>query len=360
MMSLSGRTHIFSHLTSKKYKDCLVYGEIVTIKLKYIQLEHVRTKDIGQVRIDPSCPLLHFRVCPDMPHDISVTSYCSTQPEIPREVLKNAVKKVISKSMSSRAAALRFNIPKSTSFDRVVTAKKCSNNNIEESANGGGESKEEFAPSKYASRQVFSRDEEIELEISLKRCSKICYGLTYELCRGLASQNVSKLNTKIPRIREINRKSGINWMQCFMMRHPMLSDRKPENTSIARASVFNRANVGEFFNNYAPVQATCNSSPDRKWNPDETLYPFHIPSSTDGHSRNRIKSYNSGDDDELNELLDDEKILKDDYLLVKFATKKRSLHYVGKVIDIMENGEFEVTFSKKCIKGFVSWGYFIY
>ncbi|KAG5888593.1 hypothetical protein JTB14_004775 [Gonioctena quinquepunctata] len=61
----------------------------------------------------------------------------------------------------------------------------------------------------------------------------------------------------------------------------------------------------------------------------------------------------SADDDELNELLDDEKILRDDYLLVKFATKKRSLHYVGKVIDVMENGEFEVTFLKKCIKGFV-------
>ncbi|KAG5863234.1 hypothetical protein JTB14_021530 [Gonioctena quinquepunctata] len=61
----------------------------------------------------------------------------------------------------------------------------------------------------------------------------------------------------------------------------------------------------------------------------------------------------SADDDELNELLDDEQILRDDYLLVKFATKKRSLHYVGKVIDVMENGEFEVIFSKKCIKGFV-------
>ncbi|KAG5864957.1 hypothetical protein JTB14_018719 [Gonioctena quinquepunctata] len=61
----------------------------------------------------------------------------------------------------------------------------------------------------------------------------------------------------------------------------------------------------------------------------------------------------SADDDELNELLDDEKILRDDYILVKFATKKRSLHYVGKVIDVMKNGEFEVTFKKKCIKGFV-------
>ncbi|KAG5890342.1 hypothetical protein JTB14_002969 [Gonioctena quinquepunctata] len=36
------------------------------------------------------------------------------------------------------------------------------------------------------------------------------------------------------------------------------------------ASAFNRANVEEFFNNYALVQAACNFSPDRIWNTDET------------------------------------------------------------------------------------------
>ncbi|KAG5884662.1 hypothetical protein JTB14_005406 [Gonioctena quinquepunctata] len=152
------------------------------------------------------------------------------QPDIPRRVLKNAVKNVISK-------------------------------------------KEEFASSKYATRQVFSRNEEIELEIYLKKSSKICYGLTYELCRRLAFQYASKLNEKIPRNWGINKKAGkaeIDWMQCFMKRHPRLSNRRPENTSIARASAFNRANVEEFFNNYASVQATCNFSPDRIWNTDET------------------------------------------------------------------------------------------
>ncbi|KAG5870962.1 hypothetical protein JTB14_029294 [Gonioctena quinquepunctata] len=93
------------------------------------------------------------------------------QPEIPRRVLKNAVKNVISKSMSLKAAAIRFNIPKSTLFDRVVRAKKRSNNNIEDSGNEGA---------------------------------------------------------------------------------------------------FNRANVEEFFNTYALVQAACNFSPDRIWNTDET------------------------------------------------------------------------------------------
>ncbi|KAK9695562.1 CENP-B N-terminal DNA-binding domain [Popillia japonica] len=67
-----------------------------------------------------------------------------TQPEIPRDVLNNAVKNVIRKSTSLRAAAMRLNIPKSTLFDRVVRATKRSNNNIEDSGNEGGESEKEL------------------------------------------------------------------------------------------------------------------------------------------------------------------------------------------------------------------------
>jgi hypothetical protein len=62
----------------------------------------------------------------------------------------------------------------------------------------------------------------------------------------------------------------IDWMQSFMKRHPRFSNRKPENTSIARSSAFNRANEEDFFNNYATVQAQYNFAPDRIWNTDET------------------------------------------------------------------------------------------
>lgn len=73
--------------------------------------------------------------------------------------------------MSLRAAAMRFNIPKSTLFDRVVRARKRSNNNMEDSGNEGGESEEELASLKYTKRQVFSQKEEIELGIYLKKSS---------------------------------------------------------------------------------------------------------------------------------------------------------------------------------------------
>jgi hypothetical protein len=64
-------------------------------------------------------------------------------------------------------------------------------------------------------------------------------------------------------------------------------------------------------------------------------------------------NYDADDNDGINTLLDDEKITKDDYLLVKFAAKKRYLHYVGTVVKVLETGEFEVKFLKQCKEGFI-------
>ncbi|KAJ8929481.1 hypothetical protein NQ314_017813 [Rhamnusium bicolor] len=55
-----------------------------------------------------------------------------------------------------------------------------------------------------------------------------------------------------------------------MRRHPRLSYRKPENTSIARAAALNKTNVDSFFKNYAEIQAKYNFSFDCIWNTDET------------------------------------------------------------------------------------------
>jgi transposase-like protein len=99
------------------------------------------------------------------------------RPEIPSDVLKNAVRNVISKAMSLRAAAITFNIPKSTLFDWVIKAKKRLNNNaVDDSGNEDNQSEEEPTPSKYATRQVFSQNEEMQLECISKSVQ------TYNLC----------------------------------------------------------------------------------------------------------------------------------------------------------------------------------
>ena len=43
--------------------------------------------------------------------------------------------------------------------------------------------------------------------------------------------------------------AGVDWFNAFMKRHPELSIWKPQATSLARATAFNKTTVEEFLNN---------------------------------------------------------------------------------------------------------------
>lgn len=44
-----------------------------------------------------------------------------------------------------------------------------------------------------------------------------------------------------------NEMAEYDWYKCFVKKHPELSLRKPEATSVARAMGFNKTVVGQFF-----------------------------------------------------------------------------------------------------------------
>lgn len=97
------------------------------------------------------------------------------------------------------------------------------------------------------------------------------YGLTYSQARVLAYQYAQHLpNCSIPEAWELNKIAGKFWMQSFMKRHVTLSLRSPENTSLARATAFNKTTVAEFFNNYIAVMEKYVFPPERIYNLDET------------------------------------------------------------------------------------------
>lgn len=98
------------------------------------------------------------------------------------------------------------------------------------------------------------------------------YGLTYKATRVLAYDYAKQLGKEYPTNWDDNKMAGSEWMRSFMKRHPRLSYRKPENTSIARASAFNETNVKQFFSNYINVHSEYKFAPHRIWNTDEPAF----------------------------------------------------------------------------------------
>jgi hypothetical protein len=134
---------------------------------------------------------------------------------------------------------------------------------------------EDMAPvynSKYSHRQVFTPDQEIMIVDYCIERSRINYGLTYSMTRELAYKYAVALDLKerIPEKWHTSKSAGEEWMYHFMKRHPDLSLRQAENTSLSRNTSFNSHNVGLFFDNLETLFAKVNPPPSRIFSIDES------------------------------------------------------------------------------------------
>nr|XP_015835156.1 PREDICTED: uncharacterized protein LOC107397879 [Tribolium castaneum] len=100
--------------------------------------------------------------------------------------------------------------------------------------------------------------------------SKINYGLTYSQAQTLAFEFAQKLKRKYPTSCDKNNKAGLDWMKSFMKRFRNLRLRKPENTSLARSTGFNKINLKQFFDNLRFALERYKIAPENIYNLDET------------------------------------------------------------------------------------------
>ncbi|XP_041353350.1 uncharacterized protein LOC121371487 isoform X1 [Gigantopelta aegis] len=98
----------------------------------------------------------------------------------------------------------------------------------------------------------------------------MCYGLTPMQCRMLAYQYAMAVGIDCPQSWSANKAAGPDWFSAFLKRYPHLSLRRPEATSLSRATSFNRHNVGLFFSNLDDVMKRYKFAAADIHNLDET------------------------------------------------------------------------------------------
>lgn len=100
-------------------------------------------------------------------------------------------------------------------------------------------------------RQVFSIAQERDLVEYILKCVNHYYGLSINELKELAYQLAEKLKIEYPAGWKDEMKAGRKWYRKFMTRHPELTLRTPEQTSMNRVKAFSRPNVDKFFGNFS-------------------------------------------------------------------------------------------------------------
>lgn len=188
-----------------------------------------------------------------------------TRPKPCEENVKKAIEMVIQKRLSIRKAAEEFHVSKSL-IGRYVKQNK------------EKENVEVVYQPQNAVKRVFSDEEEEQLVKYCLKASKFHYGICKDDFLKLAFEYAVILKKTYPSAWDINKKAGKTFYEYFMKRHQSLSLRKPEATSLARATAFNKANVNLFFDKYKELLLKYNFTSEKIYNVDESgLSTVHTP-----------------------------------------------------------------------------------
>ena len=181
------------------------------------------------------------------------------------EVIRKAVDHYFSTKDGTKKTASLFGIQRTTLGDHVKKMNK-----IPDPQDRQDRCSENICVGYAKHRQVFSDFQEHELVKYIQHASRIYFGLSPTEVRVLAYQCATQY--AIPMLlswSEMGR-AGYEWFTGFLKRHPSLSIRTPEATSIGRATAFNRPTVEMFYDTLASVMDEHKFEAKNIWNVDET------------------------------------------------------------------------------------------
>lgn len=174
------------------------------------------------------------------------------------ESMAGAIREVLDATMGYMRAAKAYNVPQSTLEDKVRKARK-----------------ESLSPNTAAIKKlgrfttVFTSDQEKELVNHVLFLEERLFGLTLTDVRILAF-DLAEANKITHPFNKEKKKTGKDWLYSFLDRHPCLSLRNPEKTSLARAKGFNRTAVQAFYDLYEALLEKHKFSANNIYNVDET------------------------------------------------------------------------------------------
>lgn len=177
--------------------------------------------------------------------------------ETPKELMEEAINRVLQNNETIRSVAKDLNICHVT-LSRYLKKVRQNNENA----------LKDYGYSKH--KQVFSDTQLDELVSYIKHCSKIYFGLSPKEVRRFAYDCAVAFDVAVPESWRRDNAAGEDWFTSFLKKHPTLSIRTPEATSIGRATNFNKPNVDAFFNKLAAVRDKFEFTASEIWNLDET------------------------------------------------------------------------------------------
>ncbi|CAH2003933.1 unnamed protein product [Acanthoscelides obtectus] len=170
------------------------------------------------------------------------------------EAMEKAIRAVRNGEMGFLKASTVFGVPRSTLKRRVQGKNKHAVENVKILG---------------SRRPIFSPVQEAQLVQHILELENRFYGLTLRDVRKLAFQLAERNNIK-HNFNKDTQMAGKAWASDFRKRHPELTLRSPEATSLARAQGFNKVSVTKYFDLLEEVRSKTNYPPHRIFNVDES------------------------------------------------------------------------------------------